>query len=241
MDDSERVMEIEALSAIFLEGEELQIIDENEILITCDPKGDEESRRCSMSIKFILPDGYPSEESPQYKIVDAVGVGEDDMETMVGIIEDVIEQNRGIPVLYAIVEAVNEYLALCAQRPEQGEAKSNEPDSGDALGGTSENLDTGLQIKQLCPETERVTKEIFEEWSAKFRLEMIKKGVWRDIDAASNKGQMTGKEIFEAKPADIDLGGKIYIEIFKTNVENENVFWNNEALYEGDCDEDALD
>ncbi|EDO06338.1 RWD domain containing protein [Babesia bovis T2Bo] len=225
MDDSERAMEIDALSAIFMEGEELQIINENEIVITCDPRGHDESHSCSMIIKFTLPDGYPGEDSPQYKVIDAVRVSDEDMETIVGIIEDVIEQNRGMPVLYTIIEAVNEHLAICAQRSEQSEANSVQTADDD----TSANVDTGLQIKQLCPETERVTKEMFEEWSAKFRLEMIQKGVWRDIDAASSKGQMTGKEIFEAKPENIDLG------------ENGNVFWNNEALYEDDIDVEALE
>ncbi|ORM40795.1 RWD domain-containing protein 1 [Babesia sp. Xinjiang] len=229
MDDDERSMEIEALSAIFIEGEELQLINENELVITCDPRRDDDSQTCSMRIKFELPDGYPAEESPRYEIVDADGIGDEDMKCIVTIIGEVIEQNIGAPVLYAIVEAVNEKLAHCVHGGEQGGAESDESDGEEDSADATASLDTGLHIKQLCPETERVTREMFEDWSKKFRLEMIKKGVWRDIDAASNKGQMTGREIFESQPVGIDLD------------ENENVFWNNEALYDEDCDEEALE
>ncbi|GIX64394.1 rwd domain-containing protein [Babesia caballi] len=230
MDDSERAMEIEALSAIFIEGEELQILNESELIITCNPRRQDGSQGCSMRLKFTLPSNYPVEESANYEIVDAVGLSEEDRERIVGVMDDVIEQNQGMPMLYPIVEAVNEELAHCIMTTEHGEAESDDGDGEDAeVAGSGDSLDTGLHLKQLVPEQERVTKEMFEEWSRKFRLEMIKKGIWRDVDARASKGQMTGREIFETKSADLDFD------------ENENVFWNNEALYEGDCDEVALD
>lgn len=68
MEDSERMMELEALSAIFVEGEELEIINENEIMLTCRPQGHDGSKERSMKLKFTLPDSYPVEESLQYEI-----------------------------------------------------------------------------------------------------------------------------------------------------------------------------
>ncbi|CDR95251.1 RWD domain containing protein, putative [Babesia bigemina] len=247
MDESERAMEIEALSAIFIEGEELQIISENEVVITCDPRSQDGSHGCSMKLKFVLPEGYPAEESPSYEIVDELGITYEDKERILAVIEEVIEQNRGMPMLYPIVEAVNEQLATCATNAENGESESDNVDGEveDGENGDETNqrdgMDTGLFLKQLCNEQDRVTKEIFDEWSKTFRLNMIKKGIWRDIDAGRNKGQMTGREIFESKSVVIDVDGMVHIQNCHWRSENENVFWNDEALYEGDCDEDALE
>lgn len=82
---------------------------------------------------------------------------------------------------------------------------------------------------------------MFEEWSKNFRLQMISKGIWRDVDVGKNNSQMTGRQIFESKLVNVDFDGMIFESIVHKHAENENVFWNNEALYEGDCDEDALD
>ncbi|GBE61533.1 RWD domain-containing protein, putative [Babesia ovata] len=247
MDESERAMEIEALSAIFIEGEELQIINENEVVITCDPRRQDGSHGCSMKLKFVLPESYPAEESPSYEIVDEVGISYEDRERILAVIEEAIEQNRGMPMLYPIVEAVNEQLAMFATNAENGEAESDNADGEVEDGATGDDsngrdgMETGLFLKQLCKEQDRVTKEMFDEWSRTFRQNMIKKGIWRDIDAGRSKGQMTGREIFESKSVVLDIDGMVHTQNCHCFSENENVFWNNEALYEGDCDESALE
>ncbi|KAK1442797.1 hypothetical protein BgAZ_303150 [Babesia gibsoni] len=228
MEDTERQMELEALSAIFVEGEELQVISENEVVIICDPRCEEGPSKRSVKLRFIFPDGYPAEEPLQYDVIEDSGLNYETKYRITQLINEVIERNQGAPMAYPIVEAVNE--ALLQVVPASGDDSTSKPDEDGDLAKDKFNLDVGLQLKQLCLEQDRVTDEQFQEWSKRFRLEMIKKGVWRDIDAARKNNQMTGKQIFETKSAPLDTD------------ENENVFWSNEALYEEDdiCD-DALD
>ncbi|KAK2194357.1 bifunctional Ubiquitin-conjugating enzyme-RWD-like/GIR2-like/RWD domain [Babesia duncani] len=225
MSDLEREMELEALLAIFVEGEEIEIVDDNTIIIACNPNRYEADDSPNLKIRFELPQGYPLEESLGFVIFDEQGLDPREMAEINAVVEDTIVQNVGMPCMYAVVEAVNQWLL--ENEPETPESlDDDELREEDELEVDERYGSGGLQLKTLVPIENRVTEAEFMEWSREFRTEMIRNNKWRDVNANANKDQLTGKAFFmqaQNKSNDVNtLGG------------TEDVFWTNKSLYDDD-------
>eukprot|EP00559_Dactyliosolen_fragilissimus_P008989 CAMPEP_0184864112 /NCGR_PEP_ID=MMETSP0580-20130426/13821_1 /TAXON_ID=1118495 /ORGANISM="Dactyliosolen fragilissimus" /LENGTH=310 /DNA_ID=CAMNT_0027362765 /DNA_START=148 /DNA_END=1080 /DNA_ORIENTATION=+ len=117
----EQEMEAEALAAIFDTAFE-QLSDSSNPpirwsvkLIPVDCGGDEEEEEAEnhVAVKLLatLPDDYPEFSLPDLNIEVLKGLAEDQRQTILQIANDEAEANQGMPMVFAVCEAVRAWLA----------------------------------------------------------------------------------------------------------------------------------
>merc|ERR1712039_1524 len=94
----------------------------------------------------------------------------------------------------------------------------------------------GLALKELCPESERITKDVFEEWKVKFDQEMIEAGVLKRDEVRAK----TGKQIFLDIKDTAEADGKDGAKADSKEGEKADLVYNAALFGEAD-EEDDLD
>jgi len=203
-------MEREALESLF--PDEYHAEGPDRFRLELVPGEAENFVRAPLIIQY--PPDYP-DAAPQVSLNKeiATGMSESKEKALISLIEDTIEQNVGIAMIYTLAETVQEYLRennvsevsmhdlmLNRQRGIEGPPAEEEDEEEDEEDAVEEEQGEwkGLEEKVLCSAMERITQQSFMEWKTKFDEELVKLGIIkRDGDE-----RVTGKLIFERQLAE---------------------------------------
>jgi len=115
----EQEMEAEALEAIFDTAFEIRSSSQPFIwavkLVPVDCGGDEEEEEAAnhVMVKLVVnvPLDYPEESSPELDLEIVKGLSEDNKKELMAVATDEAEANAGMPAVFAVCEAVRNWLA----------------------------------------------------------------------------------------------------------------------------------
>jgi len=199
----EQEMEREALESMF--PEEYKSESNDTFLLDLTPGTAEDFVRAPLKIQY--PANYP-DEGPIVSFHPDIPTGMSDQkeQALNKIIEQTIEENLGMAMIYTLAEAVQDYLRennvsevsmhdLMLNR--QKEIDGPPPEAEEAKAVVQEKEEDmewkGLEEKELVALLLRVKVEEFKKWKEVFDAELIAEGKIRIID----KTLMTGKKIFQ--------------------------------------------
>ena len=182
--EEEQVTEIEALESIYYDS--FTVLSKQphsfELLITGEADDDDDENRLSVKLQFTFTPKYP-EEAPTFEILECTNI-ENEEEKIVELINEEIQNNLGMAMVFTISSAVQEYL-----NGVKDEIKRRE----------EEEL---IRIEREQEEAEKkkfhgtpVTVETFLAWKLKFEEEMKELKRLKE-KAEGDRRKMTGKELF---------------------------------------------
>eukprot|EP01135_Chromosphaera_perkinsii_P007355 Nk52_evm3s805 gene=Nk52_evmTU3s805 len=211
--------EVEALQSMY--PEEFTVIETSpfyqfSISIKPDPHNSDFFQDLAVCLNVAYKEQYP-EEKPEIKIVGEGEITEENIEELEALIEEQMEMNLGMVMVFTIVSCVTEWLEELAKKikdeiEEEEKRLADERDMARQREETPQFFGTAL------------TKENFLEWREKFERELKaadkgnKTGKGGKGAAETGKGKLTGRQLFE---------GDV------TMKDSDNAFWE-----EGDVDVD---
>jgi len=193
--------ELEALSSIYSSSEFFLIEGglDPQIKIVLDPSTDSPSVKKWVGLVLFatFPRNYPSTSPPKVELQELKGIDEKQTIFLEKLVTRILEENAGAPCIYAIAEAIREWLSENNVKPSDGSAfdemmreKSKAAsannfvtsyNSGRAL---RRDLDPSIEKKLVATETNAemvarkkregtpVTRENFLAWRSRFEKEM---------------------------------------------------------------------
>ncbi|KAL4159592.1 hypothetical protein PRNP1_000169 [Phytophthora ramorum] len=211
----EQAMEVEALEAIYMD-EFTKLSDEPlTYQVHVVPNQDGENNFVAMLLKAEIPDTYPDVE-PKLDIIVKKGLADSQLKEIKQLLDQQVEENMGMAMMYTLCEAVREYLVENNREGNDGsehqemlrrmELKKKKEDKVEA---------DKLEQAQAHAEEHRrefhgtpVTVESFAAWKVKFDSEMqvTTKASVKDEATAKlsgrqlwNKGLVTEDDAVEAE------------------------------------------
>ncbi|CAD7927035.1 unnamed protein product [Amoebophrya sp. A25] len=186
--EEEQALELEALQSIFVHEGELELIDEKQFCLHVLPHPDEEGENhveCTIHVRY--PDTYP-DVSADVKIKESKGLSQEKLQALKFLIATSMEDNACMPMIYPVAEEIQNYLRnnnvkeltmheemLLREKAKNGDADGDEngddADSDDEGAAPQEEEWRGLDIKELVPESERITPQSFAAWRENFLKE----------------------------------------------------------------------
>ena len=131
---------------------------------------------------------YP-ETAPLVHVTSIRGLSKQQVEDCCGTVKDTIEENMGIPMMYTVIMAVQEWLNALEMESKEA-AKADDP----AVLEQQRRQEEEARIAALRAHGHEVTPESFAKWKKKFEEEMAPSTV--DVTAPSGPGRVTGKQWF---------------------------------------------
>lgn len=196
----EQEMELEALSAL-LTCDEFCVEGKGQFRLKIIPYHDvPQQNRSTVCLRFSFPLNYP-DVSPIYTFLECDGINEKLMNKMQKILDETIKRRLGHPMIYDIVEALQDYLRSNEDTQVHSEILNlGEDKIVSGVTGTAVDLNFNsefpkLRDKDLCLPENRVTDVEFKEWANKFKAEMEELGLWKLNK--QNEHSLTGKQIFQ--------------------------------------------
>ena len=219
-------MELEALESLFpmelrKESEsKFQLVG----LIPCPDHS--QTNHVSVDISFSYPDNYPTDAPVDWFLTKTTGCIATDssrLEDLENTIRSVVEDNLGRCMVYQVAECIQEWLRqnneeekslhdlmtnaesrqLRGTSSEEDDSDYDEDDYSDSDYSDESSLEEedqvdfkDLEMKVLCPESERVTRERFLEWKQEYDAMLLQAGLIRRFGAQDTR--QTGKEQFLA-------------------------------------------
>lgn len=204
----EQEMELEALESIFQPDTEFLKSSDTEfcLVLKPHPQGEEENH-VGVTLCVTYTDDYP-DSAPEIDYKDWIGLPDEKQEAIKGKVDETVEANIGMAMIYMVAEACQEYLRdnntkeLSMHEQMLLREKGDNPDPEEEADEDEEEEEEeepewkGLAEKPLCPVSERITAESFAKWRIKFEAEMIEAGILK-LEGQKAK---SGKQFFmEAK------------------------------------------
>jgi len=241
--------EIEALTSMFEEGKEFERISATEykLILVPHPTGEEENH-VGVTFHVTYTPEYP-DIAPEWDLEDIKGLPDEKVGTLKETIEESINENLGMVMIYTVCDAIKDYLlennvkelSMHEQMMQRLKGEDGGEDDEEEGGGEDDEESEdeeewkGLADKTLCLEKDRITADIFSTWKVKFDDEMIAAGVLR---REANKGK-SGRQIFlEIKQKEEESGGAA--KSGGASADGKDVLVYDAALF-GEVDEDELD
>ena len=247
--EEEQEMEMEALQAMFLDGEYKQV-DEKSFLLTLVPiqGGTDEDNHVSVHLACKYTPKYPDEKA-DISIQIVKGLKECQRKELEQLVDRCQEENIGMPCVYSLTDVVNEYL-LNNNRPAgdgsihsemlerqrlKAEAKSEENRILEMKKKEAEKLERESEEGQRQRYGTPLTRENFAEFNTKFiaawDLKMEKLEMERLVALASRtksskskskeQVKLTGKQLFEVDTKMISSDAQLLAEIAFEQEQNE--------------------
>lgn len=136
---------------------------------------------------FAHTPSYP-EEAPLVKIRSAVGLSDRDIEKMQALLEEQVEENLGMAVVYALVTAAQEWLTEKVSADVEVEV---DPEIAKKAAEEAEERRLAEMRRLGTP----VTPETFAPWKVRFYAELAAARA-RSQKAKESEGRITGKQFF---------------------------------------------
>jgi hypothetical protein len=251
----EQAMEIEALTAMFEEGKEFLKVSDTEfkLVLVPHPQGEEENH-VGITLHITYTATYP-EVAPEWAIEDVKGLPDPKLKTLKGVVEQNIEENLGMVMIYTVAEACQDFLKennvkelsmheemLLRAKGEGGEEEAGEGGDEDDdeeydefAPGKEEEEWKGLAEKPVVPEKDRITPDAFAEWKLKFDQELIEKGILKRDEIKAK----TGRQIFMEANKDEKDGDKKATNDDKKEENGSTLVYNAELF--GELEDDDVD
>eukprot|EP00397_Hematodinium_sp_SG-2012_P047022 GEMP01053320.1.p1 GENE.GEMP01053320.1~~GEMP01053320.1.p1 ORF type:complete len:256 (+),score=86.61 GEMP01053320.1:22-768(+) len=222
----EQELEKEALESMF--PDEYHPDGPDKFRLELAPGEDEDFVRAPLIIQY--PPNYPDEKPMVSLNADIpTGLPEEKEAALRRLIDETIEANLGMAMIYTLAETVQEYLRknnfsevsmhdmmLNRQRGQEGPMEDDDDEDDDEEAVEEDGEWKGLEEKELCAVNERLTPQTFTAWKDNFDEELIADGlITRDL-----VDRMTGKRIFEAQAArDKDSGKALGDSVVEVDAE----------------------
>lgn len=180
--------EIEAIESIY--SEEIDILNDNPhrftIPVKTDEFDDEETEEGMwVLLKFTYPDTYP-DVGVEIEFEESEGIEDEHLEALREHLNQVIEENLGMAMVFSIVSAAIEWL---------GETNDRLKFEAEEAIRIQKELEDEEERKKL--EGTKVTIESFLAWKAEFDAEMFaKKSVEAQAKKEKEKVKKSGRELF---------------------------------------------
>mmetsp|Transcript_54533 Transcript_54533/g.119573 ORF Transcript_54533/g.119573 Transcript_54533/m.119573 type:complete len:249 (+) Transcript_54533:65-811(+) len=206
----EQADEIEALQSIFVTAGEFEQVSDSEYFLHLKPHpGGDGDNHVGISLHVKYTPDYPDERA-ELALVNPKALNEEQIAAMNDQVEQIVDENMGMPAIYMIGEALQDFLKennkpelsmheqMLERMQEDGVDDENqeEGESGDEEQEefNMEEEYKGLKEKDLCAPEDRVTPEAFAVWKAAFDQEMIQKGLLKRVVHT----KPSGRQMFEA-------------------------------------------
>lgn len=229
----EQEMEAEALAAIF--DDCLEIISSTqpfEWAINLYPEQlaadeeDEDAPQNHVGVKVVakIPLTYPEESLPEFNVHVLKGLTEEHEQELVELAKKEAENNRGMPVMYAVLERLREWLlennekgmddrSMYTQMLKREKEKEREAQKAkqvyEAQKATQEMSvaeSEELAVRRRRAEGTPVTDETFAEWCGKFNAEMNEVRERLKAEAATDTRKKGGAKAAEKE---VDKSGRL--------------------------------
>jgi hypothetical protein len=220
----EQLMELEAMESLFPEEFRRDPSDTKFSFVKILPYSDHSQENyVSVSVDFTFPPGYPSEEPIGFTITAMTGAISTDsskLDELNGVIDSEIAANFGMAGVYQVIEKIIEWLRENNEEERSlfdqltttvrvgGEDEYDDSDDSDWSGedDSDESEDDGeyqgLQSKNLCPESARVSDSQFASWRVGYEDWLMENGFIK----RSSDTRPTGKEQFLTNLANRSAG-----------------------------------
>eukprot|EP00579_Thalassiosira_antarctica_P023255 CAMPEP_0201990172 /NCGR_PEP_ID=MMETSP0904-20121228/93237_1 /ASSEMBLY_ACC=CAM_ASM_000553 /TAXON_ID=420261 /ORGANISM="Thalassiosira antarctica, Strain CCMP982" /LENGTH=300 /DNA_ID=CAMNT_0048544427 /DNA_START=15 /DNA_END=917 /DNA_ORIENTATION=- len=208
----EQEMEAEALEAIFDTAFEIHSSEQpfvwavKLVPVDCGGDADEEETANHVMVKLIatIPSAYPEENLPQLDLEILKGLSEDNKKELLQLANEEAEANEGMGSIYAVCEAVREWLAdnnvkglddasMHAQMMRKAkDAERKEAQAAQQFESQKKNQEMSqaekeeLMVRKRREDGTPVTETSFTEWWAKFSAETAQKKEDKKVAAAED-------------------------------------------------------
>lgn len=208
---AEQEMEIEALESILMD--DLQEVqgpspsgwsDSVKCYRIGLPTGEAESfpesgaSNMQFDLLFAHTPTYP-DEAPLIKLSNVQGMSNEDIQSLQQVVDDQIQENLGMAMIYTIVTAAQEWMQDHANVPQEAtldpeEAKKRAIEAEEA------------RLAAARAHGTQVTPETFTQWRKRFDTELTlqKASLAEQQQAAEKKGRLTGKQFFQSQEAEAE-------------------------------------
>lgn len=221
--NSEQSDELEALSAIYSTEEFILVeggpLPQLKIILGPSTESPSSTKWVGLVLFATFPQNYPSSSAPNIELRDLKGIDEKQKAFLERMVHRVIDENSGAPCIYAIAEALREWLSENNVKPSDGSAfdemmrEKSQAASASAMssfgGGSSSgalrrDLDPSIEKKLVTTETNAemiarkkregtpVTRENFLAWRSRFEKEMEAKTKTEEEKGGVTAAAMSG-------------------------------------------------
>ncbi|KAL3130933.1 hypothetical protein ABBQ38_000257 [Trebouxia sp. C0009 RCD-2024] len=171
---AEQDMEIEALQSILMDDFAVQF-----------------------DLLFAHTPSYP-DEAPLIKLSNVQGMSNEDIQNLQKVVDEQIQENMGMSMIYTIVSAAQEWMQERANIPQQEVL-----DPAEAKRRAIEAEEARLAAQRA--HGTQVTPETFVEWRKRFEAELaLQKASLAEQQAADKKARITGKQFFLSQEAEAE-------------------------------------
>lgn len=167
------------------------------------PTGEAESMQQSgassmqFDLLFAHTPSYP-DEAPLIKLSNVQGMSNDDIQNLQKVVDEQIQENLGMSMIYTIVSAAQEWMQERANVPQEEVL-----DPAEARRRAIEAEEVRLAAQRA--HGTQVTPATFIEWRKHFDAELaLQKASLAEQQAADKKGRVTGKQFFLSQEAEAE-------------------------------------
>ncbi|KAL3139079.1 hypothetical protein ABBQ32_005875 [Trebouxia sp. C0010 RCD-2024] len=171
---------------------------------------------------FAHTPSYP-DEAPLIKLSNVQGMSNDDIQNLQKVVDDQIQENMGMSMIYTLVSAAQEWMQERANIPQQEVL-----DPAEAKRQAIEAEEARLAAQRA--HGTQVTPETFVEWRKRFDAELaLQKASLAEQQAADKKARITGKQFFlsqeaeaeESEPSDFEFEEEQTEDVAESDEEEE--------------------
>ncbi|XP_071800933.1 RWD domain-containing protein 1-like [Asterias amurensis] len=184
----EQTNEIAALQSIY--PDEFTVLSEDpycfHVTVCSEDTGNEEDETYSATLQFTYTPTYP-DEAPIFEVTDDGNVGEEDQEKITELLQQQIEENLGMAMVFILVSETQQFLnnKVDEDKKIQEEVKLQE----------EEQENQKREEEELKIKGKLMTIESFLIWKESFDKERL---IAREKKMAATQSQkLSGKELFE--------------------------------------------
>lgn len=146
---------------------------------------------------FAHTPSYP-DEAPLIKLSNVQGMSNEDIQNLQKVVDEQIQENMGMSMIYTIVSAAQEWMQERANIPQQEVL-----DPAEAKRRAIEAEEARLAAQRA--HGTQVTPETFVEWRKRFEAELaLQKASLAEQQAADKKARITGKQFFLSQEAEAE-------------------------------------
>lgn len=212
MDEEERALEHEALSAIFMD--DLELDGEWHYKLRLAPE-DCDVAHVSVCLEVTLDESYPSVSRPMLRIEQSTGLSKGHIQELLGVAEEMASASAGSVCVFEVATAVKQWLG---EHNEPGlnddsmyatyvRRQAEEKEAAERRDRETTETDDKLEAKQAERERQSrlydgtpCTQETFEKWRIEFLAEIAAVTTSDDcktLDSGkASAAKLTGKQLF---------------------------------------------
>lgn len=200
------------------------------------PTGEAESlqetgaSKMQFDLLFAHTPSYP-DEAPLVKLSNVQGMSNDDIQNLQKVVDEQIQENMGMSMIYTIVSAAQEWMQEKANVPQE---EVLDPQEAKRRAMEAEEARLAAQRAHGT----QVTPDTFLDWRKRYEAELaLQKASLAEQQAAEKKSRLTGKQFFlsqeaeaeESEPSDFEFEEEEARDAAETDEEEEDLSADDES------------